>query len=63
MKLPAKPPSWLPFLGPVLAAGAGMLAGEFWLGGGFWMVFSAGIACGFAPIVIYRLWKRWHHRR
>jgi hypothetical protein len=61
--LPRKPPSWLPFLGPVLAAGAGMLAGEFWLGGGFWMVFSAGMICGFAPIVIYRLWKRWHHRR
>jgi hypothetical protein len=40
-----------------------MLAGEYWLGGGFWMVFCAGMVGGFAPIVIYRLWKRWHHRR
>ena len=30
-----RPPAWLPWLGPVLAAGAGALAGEYWLGGGF----------------------------
>ena len=58
-----KPPAWLPFLGPVLAAAAGALAGEFWLGGGFWMVFAAGLVCGFVPIIAYRLWKWAHHRR
>jgi len=58
-----KPPAWLPFLGPVLAAGAGALAGEFWLGGGFWVVFATGLVCGFVPITAYRLWKRAHHRR
>jgi hypothetical protein len=52
----------LPFLGPVLAAVAGALAGEYWLGGGFWVVLAAGMVCGFAPIVVYRLWKWWHHR-
>jgi hypothetical protein len=40
-----------------------MLAGQYWLGGGFWTVFITGIAGGFLPIVIYRLWKRLHHRR
>jgi len=58
-----KPPHWLPFLGPVLAATAGALAGRAWLGGGFWVVFATGIVCGFLPIVIYRVWKRFHHRR
>ena len=57
-----KPPAWLPFLGPVLAAGAGALAGELWLGGGFWVVFATGLVCGFAPIIGYRLWK-WAHRK
>ena len=57
-----RPPHWLPFLGPVLAAGAGVLAGEYWLGGGFWVGLAAGMVCGFAPIVIYRVWKWWHHR-
>ena len=33
-----RPPHWLPWLGPLLAAGAGALAGEYWLGGGFWVV-------------------------
>ena len=46
-----RPPTWLPWLGPVLAAGAGALAGEVWLGGGFWMVLIAALLCGFAPIV------------
>ena len=58
-----KPPHWLPFLGPVLAAAAGALAGRLWLGGGFWAVFATGIVCGFLPIVLYRVWKRFHHRR
>ena len=62
MKPLPRPPHWLPFLGPVLAAAAGALAGRFWLGGSFWAVFLAGIVCGFAPIILYRLWKRWHHR-
>lgn len=61
MKL--KPPMWLPWLGPVAAAAAGALAGEVWLGGGFWTVLGAGLVCGFAPIVAYRIWKRLHHRR
>ena len=55
MKL--KPPSWLPFLGPVLAAVAGALAGRLWLDGSFWTVLIAGIVCGFLPIIIYRVWK------
>ena len=44
-----RPPHWLPWLGPLLAAGAGALAGEYWLGGGFWMVLIAALLCGFAP--------------
>ena len=58
-----KPPAWLPFLGPVLAAGAGALAGELWLGGGFWVVFATGLVCGFVPIIGYRFWKWSHHRK
>ncbi|CAN5400341.1 hypothetical protein BH10PSE2_BH10PSE2_13600 [soil metagenome] len=58
-----KPPPWLPFLGPVVAAVAGALAGVYWLGGGFWTVFVTGIACGFVPIAVYRVWKWWRHRR
>jgi hypothetical protein len=57
-----RPPTWLPWLGPALAAGAGALAGTFWLGGGFWTVLLAALICGFAPIVAYRVWKRLHHR-
>jgi len=58
-----KPPSWLPFLGPILAAGAGALAGKLWLGGGFWPVLLAALICGFAPIIAYRVWKRFHHNK
>ncbi|WP_333591632.1 hypothetical protein [Brevundimonas sp.] len=61
MKL--RPPMWLPWLGPVAAAAAGALAGEVWLGGGFWTVLGAGLVCGFTPIIAYRIWKRLHHRR
>lgn len=57
-----KPPSWLPFLGPVVAAVAGALAGVYWLDGSFWTVFVTGVACGFVPILIYRVWKWWRHR-
>ena len=57
-----RPPMWLPWLGPVLAAGAGALAGELWLGGGFWTVLIAALIGGFAPIVGYRVWKHLHHR-
>ena len=57
-----RPPTWLPWLGPVLAAGAGALAGEYWLGGGFWVVLFAALICGFAPIIGYQVWKRLHHR-
>jgi hypothetical protein len=57
-----KPPSWLPFLGPLIAAVAGALAGNLWLGGGFWAVFVTGIVCGFVPIVAYRIWKWRRHR-
>lgn len=57
-----RPPAWLPWLGPVLAAGAGALAGEFWLGGGFWTVLFTALICGFAPIIGYRIWKRLHHK-
>ena len=41
----------------------GALAGEYWLGGGFWMVLAAALVCGFAPILAHRLWRRLHHRR
>ena len=58
-----RPPHWLPWLGPLLAAGAGALAGEYWLGGGFWMVLAAALVCGFAPILGHRLWRRLHHKR
>ena len=50
-----RPPHWLPWLGPVLAAGAGALAGEYWLGGGFWMVLLAALVCCFSPILVYRV--------
>jgi hypothetical protein len=58
-----RPPSWLPWLGPVLAAGIGATVGEYGLGGGFWTVLIAALVGGFAPILGYRLWKWRHHRR
>ena len=57
-----RPPHWLPWLGPLLAAGAGALAGEYWLGGGVWMVLIADLVCGLAPILDHRLWRRLHHK-
>ena len=57
------PPAWLPWLGPLLAAGVGALVGRFWLGGSFWVVLAAALICGFAPIVGYRVWKWWWHRK
>lgn len=61
MKL--KPPMWLPYLGPPLAGlGAGLIGGR-WLNAGFWPSLAIALICGFAPIVIYRVWKRLHHRR
>jgi 4-hydroxybenzoate polyprenyltransferase len=57
-----RPPHWLPWLGPVVAAVVGAAVGEYWLGGGFWTVLAAALVCGFAPIVGYRVWKRLHHR-
>ena len=38
-----KPPSWLPWLGPLLAAGVGAAVGEYGLGGGFWTVLIAAL--------------------
>lgn len=58
-----RPPHWLPWLGPLLAGGAGALAGEYWLGGGFWMVLIAALVCGFAPILACRVWRRLPRRR
>ena len=57
-----KPPSWLPWLGPLLAAVVGAAVGEYGLGGGFWTVLIAALVCGFAPIVGYRVWV-WRVRR
>ena len=56
------PPSWLPWLGPLLAAGIGAAVGEYGLGGGFWTVLGAALIGGFLPIVANALW-RWSHRR
>ena len=53
---------WLPYLGPVLAAGVGG-AVAYWLGVGFWPTLAIALVCGFAPIIGYRLGKRLHHRR
>ena len=58
-----RPPTWLPWLGPALAAGAGALAGRFWLEGGFWTVLIAATRMGLVPVVGYQLWKRAHHER
>ena len=54
---------WLPWLGPLLAAGVGAAVGEYGLGGGFWTVLVAALVCGFAPIVGYRVWKGRFQRR
>ncbi|RZJ02652.1 MAG: hypothetical protein EON89_14495 [Brevundimonas sp.] len=56
------PPSWLPWLGPVVAAVVGALVGRFGLGGGFWTVLIAALVCGFIPIVASRVW-RWRKSR
>jgi 4-hydroxybenzoate polyprenyltransferase len=58
-----RPPHWLPWLGPVVAAGVGALAGRYWLGGGFWTVLVAALVAGFAVTIGYRVWKRLHHRQ
>ena len=47
-------PSWLPWLGPILAAGIGAAVGRFGLGGGFWMVLGAALV-GTRPIVEMRI--------
>ena len=52
-----RPPSWLPWLGPVLAAGIGAAVGEYGLGGGFWTVLIAALIGGFLPILGNALWK------
>ena len=41
---------------------AGGLAGDLWLGFGFWGVFVTAIVCGFVPILGYRAWRWWRHR-
>lgn len=51
-------PSWLPWLGPILAAGIGAAVGRFGLGGGFWVVLSAALVGGFAPVIGLWLWRR-----
>ncbi|NBB65735.1 hypothetical protein GVN18_41460 [Pseudomonas sp. ODNR1LW] len=56
-----RPPTWLPWLGPGFAGlGAGSVG--MWLGGGFWISLLVALAFGFVPIVVYRVWKRLHHR-
>ena len=56
------PPSWLPWLGPVVAAGVGAAVGEYGLGGGFGTVLAAALVGGFLPILANALWK-WHRQR
>lgn len=58
-----RPPAWLPWLGPLAAAGIGAAVGRWGLGGDFWTVLAAALLAGFAPIVAYRIWKWRHHRR
>ena len=55
------PPAWLPWLGPLLAAGIGAAVGEYGLGGGFWTVLIAALVGGFLPILGNALWK-WRHQ-
>ena len=57
-----KPPMWLPWLGPLLAAGIGAAVGKYGLGGGFWTVLIAALIGGFAPILGNAVWK-WLDRR
>jgi len=57
-----RPPAWLPWLGPLLAAGVGAAVGRYGLGGGFWMVLAAALIGGFLPILANALWK-WLERR
>ena len=56
------PPAWLPWLGPLLAAGIGAAGGEYGLGGGLWTVLIAALVGGFLPILGNALWK-WRHQR
>ena len=57
-----RPPTWLPWLGPLLAAGIGAAVGRYGLGGDFWTVLAAALIGGFAPILAYRLWVWRRHR-
>jgi len=57
-----RPPAWLPWLGPLLAAGIGAAVGRYGLGGGFWIVLAAALIGGFLPILANALWK-WLERR
>ena len=57
-----RPPAWLPWLGPLLAAGVGAAVGRYGLGGGFWIVLAAALIGGFLPILANALWK-WLERR
>ena len=52
-----RPPLWLPWLGPPLAAGIGAAVGEYGLGGGFWTVLIAALVGGFLPILGNALWR------
>ena len=52
-----RPPHWLPWLGPLLAAGAGALAGEYWLGGGFWVVLVAALVAALAETDLGPIWS------
>ena len=52
-----RPPTWLPWLGPLLAAGIGAAVGEYGLGGGFWTVLIAALVGGFLPILGNALWR------
>jgi len=56
------PPAWLPWLGPLLAAGVGAAVGEYGLGGGFWTVLIAALVGGFLPSLGIAVWK-WRRRR
>ncbi|GAA0868392.1 hypothetical protein GCM10009116_04970 [Brevundimonas basaltis] len=56
------PPGWLPWLGPLVAAGIGAAVGEYGLDGDFGTVLAAALIGGFLPILGNALW-RWTHRR
>ena len=58
-----RPPHWLPWLGPAFAGLAAGMTANRWPEGGFWGILLIALIFGFAPIVIYRVWKRLHHRR